>query len=56
MKESPSFGKNIARRIFGGIFRERTPLMIWFDLLRLKARWRSRSKKRQPSSPKLLLA
>jgi len=48
--------KNLVRRLFGGVFRQQTLGMIWFDLLRLKARWKSRLKKERPASPKLHLA
>lgn len=52
--------KNLARRLFGGTLRERTLVMVRFDLLRWRtrwrARWRGRLRKRPPSSAKLNLA
>jgi len=47
--------KGLLRRIFGKVFRERTLAMIYLDLLRLKARWRGRLKKKRPLSPRLHL-
>lgn len=48
--------KNVIRRLFGGMFRERTLVMVYFDLLRLRTRMRARLKKKRPISPKLHLA
>ncbi len=52
--------KNLVRRLFGGTFRERTLVLVHFDLLRRRTRWRGRlrgrMRRRPPSSPKLHLA
>lgn len=48
--------RRFLHRFFGGIFRQRTLVMIYFDLLRLRTRWLMRLKRKRPLSLKLHLA
>jgi predicted SAM-dependent methyltransferase len=48
--------KSALAALFGRIFRRRTMLMVYFDLIRLKTRWRARIRRKPPLSPKLHLA